>query len=610
MNKVWKRFWTLVLVLSFLFGFGDITAKADVVDPYVYVDENFKVTYIVNGAWDNSVTATIEIENIGSETIKNWFLGMALDGEIEEIWNATIYRHVKEHYVIKNANYNSNIAPGERVSFGCVIKFSDTERFPDEFYMPVTTQAVRSRRYEVRTEIVSSWEGGQEYQITVQNISKQTIEDWTVEFDFDAEINSLWNSLLVSEENGHYILTNNNYNNTIVPGGSVSFGFLVNGSTSFYPENIVLNEITSDGIKIAEKLVDARNFANFDIVTEEYEVTPLYTIDGRISAYLVQYYDNGEATGYIVVSNEVDCLDYYIEFGYGIPDMVWSMVDAVKDECGKPVDRIIYVGGYTYYALVEDTIYMANTGKAYPVTENEELRLAAAGDELRYYEHNVTLTLAMIYAKEVGYANVSSKNAPSIPTLSTFKYMTNTETAYRKQRGKSITNHCSPTAGLNMLFYLAKRGYSTLSLDGENWEKAFCRLYDDMGTNDTTGTLDSKVETTFINLLSAYGEYHVERVPSIPWYTATWHLDKWAMLFSLQGSQIYDNHMVLGIGYCQFSFTSGWISKYFRIIDGWEPRDGGSIDRYVNYSLGIDHINGFIIEPMDGIITKVLEKSE
>lgn len=596
MKKFLRRLFALVLMLSVLFGFGGITAKADAAEPYVYLDETFKVTYMVNGAWGDCVTALIEIENISSETIDNWFLGMALDGEIEEIWNAAVYYHVQEHYVIKNANYNSSIAPGEKISFGCVVRFSGGVKLPEEFYMPIRTQEVRAGRYEADTEIVSAWEGGQEYRITLRNNSKQTIEDWTAAFDFDGEIYSFWDSALVSEENGHYVLTNNSYNNTIAPGESVSFGFLANGSQSAGPENIVLSEITSDGITIAEKLVDARNFADFDIVSEDYEVTPLYTIDGRISAYLVQYYSGGEPTGYIVVSNEVDCMDYYIEFGYGAPGMIQAMADAVEEECGQPVDRVIYVGGYTYYALVKDTVYTADTGEVRPLSEAEELQLAVAASEPQYYEKGVTLTLSDVYAKEVGYANTSSGNAPGIPALTTFKTMEETKDAYETVRSIVISDHCGPTAGLNLLFYLANRGYTPLSLTGTNWKNTFCTLYDNMGTKAVVGTYDSAVESTFLNLMSSYSDSHVERISPISWYLAKFHLDDWAMLLLLQDSQIYGNHWVLGIGYCEFSFSSGWSSRYFRIIDGWDHSDG-SIDRYVNYSLGIDFIVGIIVEP-------------
>lgn len=596
MKKFLRRSLALVLLLSVLWGFGGITTKADAAEPYVYVDEAFKVTYMVNGEWGDCVTASIEIENISSETIDNWFLGMALDGEIEEIWNAAVYRHVKEHYVIKNANYNSSIAPGEKVSFGCVIRFSDTAKLPEEFYMPIRTEEVRAGRYEVHTEIVSAWEDGQEYRITVQNNSKQTIEDWTVAFDFGGEISSLWNSALVSKENGHYVLTNNNYNNTIAPGGNVSFGFIANGSQPLYLENIVLNEITSDGITIAEKLVDARNFADFDIVSEEYEVTPLYTIDGRISAYLVQYYSSGEPTGYIVVSNEVDCLNYYIEFGYGIPGMILTMADTVEEECGKPVDRVIYVGGYTYYALVEDTVYTADTGEVRPLSEEEELLLAVAASEPQYYEYGVTLTLADVYAKEVGYASVITGNSPNIPALTVFKTMSETKAAYWEICKSETSSHCGPTAALNLLFYLDNQGYTPLPLGGEKWKNVFCKLYDDMGTTPGVGTYDDDMKNALTPIFYAYKGTQINYSFPASWEDAINYVTKGAVILNLQNSQIYGYHFVLAIGYNTFSFSSGWSSRYFRIIDSWTHSDG-TIDRYVNYSLGIDSISALLVKP-------------
>ena len=47
------------------------------------------------------------------------------DREINEIWNGTIEEHEDNHYVVRNAEYNSTIAPGESVSIG--IKGCDGE---------------------------------------------------------------------------------------------------------------------------------------------------------------------------------------------------------------------------------------------------------------------------------------------------------------------------------------------------------------------------------------------------------------------------------------------------------------------------------------------------
>lgn len=401
-----KNLLKLVLYLFFAFfvlggGHANI-AYAESGNRYVYEDETFQVTYIVNDMWDeNVVNATLEIENIGTETIRNWYLGMELEGEISDIWNATVFEHVDNQYVIKNALYNNNIAPGEKLSIGCIITFRDGVQYPNDFYMPIETKTVAPERYEMDIRIVSSWEGGSEYEVSVKNTAWDTIEDWTIDFDFDGEIVSLWNGKFVEKKEGNYSITNSDYNSIIAYGESVSFGFITGNGDEILPVNVSLTEIISKGIKDAEKLVDERNFEEFDFVTDEYNVTPLYTLDGQISAYLVEYYKAGEPTGYVIVSNEVDCLEYYIEFGTGSPEFLKNMVNKVEMECKDEVERLIYVGGYTYYALVGDDVYVTPNAELIQLTEEDIKGLIKIVDgyskeEFRYV--NFELGIDTIYA--------------------------------------------------------------------------------------------------------------------------------------------------------------------------------------------------------------------
>lgn len=58
-----------------------------------------------------------------------------------------------------------------------------------------------------------------------------------------------------------------------------------------------------------------------------------------------------------------------------------------------------------------------------------------------------------------------------------------------------------------------------------------------------------------------------------------------AVLVSLDSSQIYEDHAVIGTGYITFAHSSGWQSKYLQIFDQWNYNL-----RYVNYQLGINYI--------------------
>lgn len=577
-----------MLLTFFVLGGGRTnTASAESNNRYIYEEETFQVTYIVNAVWDeNIVNATLEIENIGTEAIRNWYLGMELEGTISDIWNATVFEHVENQYVIKNATYNGNIAPGEKVSIGCVIEFSEGVQCPNDFYMPIEIKTVVPERYETNIRVVSSWEDGSEYEVSIKNNSWDTIEDWTIAFDFDGEIVSLWNGKIVEKNEGHYSITNSDYNSNIAYGEKVSFGFITGNGEEILPEDVSLTEIVSEGIKDAEKLVDESNFEKFDIVTDEYNITPLYTVDGQISAYLVEYYKGGEPTGYVIVSNEVDCLEYYIEFGTGSPNFLKNMVNMVETECKENVDRFIYMGGYTYYALVGDDLYVTPGAEPIQLTEEDIKELLLKGGETKYYEEYGYLSLDAIYAKEVGYIKRSSLVTLNVPDVLEFYTMSQTEAAYKKLKGKTITDHCGPTAGLNHLVYLDNQGFSFLPIGGLMWEQAFCTLADKMKTYEYGTTTIFHYANAMEEIVSKNPSFKVNIDINLTWEDVETYLGRSAVTFLLQDSQIYGDHFVLGVGYNTFSFSTGWTSKYIKIADGHSNQEF----RYVNYDLGIKTI--------------------
>ena len=74
----------------------------------------------------------------------------------------------------------------------------------------------------------SDWGSGFSGQITMTNTAEQPVNNWRVEFDFAAQITSIWDASIVSHVGNHYIVQNAGWNGTIAPGGTASFGF--NGS--------------------------------------------------------------------------------------------------------------------------------------------------------------------------------------------------------------------------------------------------------------------------------------------------------------------------------------------------------------------------------------------
>jgi hypothetical protein len=77
----------------------------------------------------------------------------------------------------------------------------------------------------------SDWGSGYQAKYTINNGTSSTVTSWTVTFDLasGATLGSYWDALM-SQSGTHVTATNRNYNGTIAPGGSTTFGFIVTGS--------------------------------------------------------------------------------------------------------------------------------------------------------------------------------------------------------------------------------------------------------------------------------------------------------------------------------------------------------------------------------------------
>ncbi len=80
--------------------------------------EQFDVDYRLVSDWGSGYSATISMVNKTDDPIEDWVLEFDFDREISEIWNGAIRSHEGNHYVIRNADYNSIIGGNSSVSFG------------------------------------------------------------------------------------------------------------------------------------------------------------------------------------------------------------------------------------------------------------------------------------------------------------------------------------------------------------------------------------------------------------------------------------------------------------------------------------------------------------
>lgn len=94
---------------------------------------------------------------------------------------------------------------------------------------------------------VNDWGSGTQAAINVTNDEATRFRDWTLEFDYPRQIQSLWNATIVSHQGNHYVLAAAAYNTTIEPGQTASIGYVAgSGASGDRPTNFVFHQATQD----------------------------------------------------------------------------------------------------------------------------------------------------------------------------------------------------------------------------------------------------------------------------------------------------------------------------------------------------------------------------
>ena len=223
----------------------------------LYKSSNYAVTFSLKEYWNGGYNASVKVENISDEIIHNWYLAYDEYYDIKNIWNAEVYESDDGLTVIKNAGWNQDILPGAIVEFGFTGN-GEFNGFPSKYEIVTNNVEVDSSVYSVKYVINSDWNSGFIGNIVITNNSDKTLEDWTLEFDFERGINSIWDGEIVTNEQNHYVISNAGYNSNIEPGQSVALGFLGgSGSREAEPKDYRLFEYDIYAVEYIE-LVDGK----------------------------------------------------------------------------------------------------------------------------------------------------------------------------------------------------------------------------------------------------------------------------------------------------------------------------------------------------------------
>lgn len=79
---------------------------------------SMSTTYSVTRSWDSGFKAEVTIVNTGTEPILDWRLSFELNANIEKFWRADLVSEGDGTYTVEGTSYNSELQPGESVTFG------------------------------------------------------------------------------------------------------------------------------------------------------------------------------------------------------------------------------------------------------------------------------------------------------------------------------------------------------------------------------------------------------------------------------------------------------------------------------------------------------------
>lgn len=228
---------------SFTRSSVDNISDVECVDKYNrYKGNGYEVELAIDSQWEDAFNGNITIINTGTVVIEDWVLEFNMDNQIVNIWNGIIHNHEGSTYVIKSAGWNQDIPVGGSINFG----FSATGNiiyYPESYIIPTSIQNADETCYSIEFTLYSDWGVGYSAAITITNNGDKIIEDWILEFDFGKRITDIWNGVIYSYSDDHYVIKNASYNQNILPGQSLSIGFNgIDGNITDNPQNYKLSE--------------------------------------------------------------------------------------------------------------------------------------------------------------------------------------------------------------------------------------------------------------------------------------------------------------------------------------------------------------------------------
>lgn len=340
----------------------------------LYTYNGYSVEYKVTNEWTGNQIIEVIVTNTGDELLADWSVGYNAGGKINSIWNAQIYAEQGTEYILRNAGYNSEIAPGQSVSFGYIVS-GDSFKFPQNIFN-CSKRVDITDNYDVYYNIVGDYGSTYQAEMVIENHSDIDYSAWQLSFDGNVTIDNLWNGKLMENNNGSFKVKNAEHNTVIYAGNSTSFNF---GGTKLLDNNFKASEtmeiqayepvaenpsedIAGESVETTSEITDAQ-ISETDIPDIDIEETADTAFDEVSVEYSETNISADTDSGIIFDNYKLTAVVIPIEFDFEYDPKLDSDEDGLPDfiERGLGSDRFNpdtdgdgLPDGYEYYSLGTD----------------------------------------------------------------------------------------------------------------------------------------------------------------------------------------------------------------------------------------------------------------
>jgi hypothetical protein len=118
----------------------------------------------------------------------------------------------------------------------------------------VSERVLADGGYTAEFAYSNDWGNGFEGTINLKNTGDKPLEAWTISFDANFRINTIWNGKLREENGGRYTISSEEWTNPLSPTATISIGFTANKASEIVPEisNVSVTKVQIGGSQNSE----------------------------------------------------------------------------------------------------------------------------------------------------------------------------------------------------------------------------------------------------------------------------------------------------------------------------------------------------------------------